>query len=393
MTKEFILFGVGDVCPNRENNDEIFDGVRGTLAGGDVNFCQLEPVLTERGAPAPQARLTCSSSPKAAGAIKRAGFDVISFATNHCMDWGRDGFQDTLDVLREEGFKLIGAGENLAIARQRQVVTLEESETGDVTKVAFLAYCSILPQNYWAQDHKPGCAPMRAYTVYEQIEHDQPGTPCRIHTYPHREDMAHMLEDIAGAKAEADIVVVSAHWGIHFKEAEIAEYQIDYAHAAIDAGADIVLGHHAHILKPIEVYKGKVIFYSLGNFAMEEPDNMKRDIEALGEDMRQSKSHKEMQAINKSWTEGGNTRAFPADSYKSMIAKAVIRDKQIQQVSYLPVDIPIGNIPVVLDASDERFGGVIDYMKKIDAMEGMETIYTVKGNEVIINTGSEGINK
>ena len=381
MTREYVLFGVGDLCPNRENNDEIFDGVRGTLAGGDINFGQLEPVLTERGAPAPQAKFTCSSSPKAAGAIKRAGFDVISFATNHCMDWGRDGFQDTLDVLREEGFKLIGAGENLEIARRRQVITLD-----DGTKVAFLAYCSILPQNFWAQEHKPGCAPMRAYTVYEQIEPDQPGTPCRIHTYPHREDMANMLEDITSAKAEADVVVVSAHWGIHFKEAEIAEYQIDYAHAAIDAGADIVLGHHAHILKPIEVYKGKVIFYSLGNFAMEEPDNMKRDIEALGEDMRQSKHHKEMQEINKSWTEGGNTRAFPADSYKSMIAKAIIADGRITKVSYLPVDIPLGNVPVVLEASDPRFSGVVDYMKKIDAIEGMTTEYQIEGNEVIIKT-------
>ena len=68
-------------------------------------------------------------------------------------------------------------------------------------------------------------------------------------------------------RKQVDIVALSIHWGIHFIPAVLADYQREVAHAAIDAGADVILGHHTHILKPIEVYKGKVIFYSLANFA------------------------------------------------------------------------------------------------------------------------------
>ena len=103
--------------------------------------------------------------------------------------------------------------------------------------------------------------------------------------------------NIRKAKQQADLVVVSMHWGIHFTEAEVAAYQFEYAHDAIDAGADLILGHHAHILKPIEVYKGKVIFYSLGNFAMEDPNNMQRDKATLRQDMRTSRKHMEMTKI------------------------------------------------------------------------------------------------
>src|SRR6185369_12708651 len=140
-------------------------------------------------------------------------------------------------------------------------------QMADGTTVAFLAYSSILPQAYWADERRPGCAPMRAFTVYEQIEHDQPGTPARIHTYPHRDDLAALEADIRSAKARADLVFVSLHWGIHFVRAAIADYQRDIARAAIAAGAAAILGGHAHILKGCEIIEGKPVFHSLCNFA------------------------------------------------------------------------------------------------------------------------------
>ena len=78
-----------------------------------------------------------------------------------------------------------------------------------------------------------------------------------------------MVEDIKQVRSVADVVIVSMHWGIHFMPAKLATYQKEVGHAAIDAGADLIIGTHPHILKGIEVYKGKVIFYSLGNFAMD----------------------------------------------------------------------------------------------------------------------------
>ena len=188
-----------------------------------------------------------------------AGFlTVVSFAGATTvqvggMDWGKDGFFDTIDNLRAAGLAVVGVGAEITAARAPVIVEAKGVRT------AFLAYSSILPMNYWAEADRPGCAPMRAHTVYEQIEHDQPGTPARVHTYAHRQDLAALTADIAKARALADVVVVSLHWGIHFVPAVLADYQHEVAHAAIDAGADLILGHHAHIMKGVEVYKGKTI--------------------------------------------------------------------------------------------------------------------------------------
>src|SRR5437870_4072981 len=83
--------------------------------------------------------------------------------------------------------------------------------------------------------------------------HDQPGTPARVQTFAHRDDLADLVEDVRREKQGGRFVIVSVHWGIHFIPAVIADYQRDVAHAAIDAGADAVVGHHAHILKGVEI--------------------------------------------------------------------------------------------------------------------------------------------
>src|SRR5688500_2084910 len=96
------LHAVGDVGPDRGDPDVLFEEVGDVLRGGDLAFCQLEVALTERGTRLPQARHTVRTSPAAAKAIRRAGFNVVSWAGNHCMDWGTEGFQDTVDALAGE---------------------------------------------------------------------------------------------------------------------------------------------------------------------------------------------------------------------------------------------------------------------------------------------------
>jgi poly-gamma-glutamate synthesis protein (capsule biosynthesis protein) len=93
-----------------------------------------------------------------------------------------------------------------------------------------------------------------------------PGTPPIVRTSLLPEDKARLTSDIAAARKRADIVVCAFHWGISRGHMKIAEYQIELAHHAIDCGADIIFGHHPHVLQGIEVYRGKAIFYSLGNF-------------------------------------------------------------------------------------------------------------------------------
>ena len=99
MAKDrIILYCAGDVGPNRDDPDSMFRKVASVLKEGDICFCQLELNLSSRGTPLPQARLPMRADPASARAIRNAGFHVVSFASNHCMDWGRDAFFDTIDA-------------------------------------------------------------------------------------------------------------------------------------------------------------------------------------------------------------------------------------------------------------------------------------------------------
>jgi poly-gamma-glutamate synthesis protein (capsule biosynthesis protein) len=374
MPEDVVLYAVGDIAPDREDPASIFQHVEGVLGAGDVAFCQLEAVLSERGTPLPQVRLPCRGNPSIARALKDAGFDVVSFASNHCMDLGREAFFDTITALGKEGLSVIGVGRNLEEARKPAIAECKG------TRIAFLAYNSILPQGYWADVDRPGCAPMRGLTLYEQVEHDQPGTPCRVHTFPHRDDLRAMVDDIVKAKSGADLVVVSLHWGIHFIPAVLADYQRDIARAAIDSGADLILGTHAHILKGIEVYAGKVIFYSLCNFAL--------DLRAP-EELLESPQHREIEILNPGWKPDPEypTYFMPPDSRKTIIAKCTIADRRIKRVSFLPVYINKQSQPEVLTSTDQRFGEVAEYIAQITRDQGLEIEYTVEGDEVVIHEG------
>jgi poly-gamma-glutamate synthesis protein (capsule biosynthesis protein) len=367
---QVVLYAVGDVGPDRDDPDSLFEHVGEILGSGDLAFCQLEVALTERGTRLPQARHTVRTSPKAAKAFRRAGFNVVSWAGNHCMDWGTEGFQDTIDALAEEGICTPGVGGDIVAARRPRILDVKG------TRVAFLAYSSILPMSYWAEERRPGCAPMRAFTVYEQIEHDQPGTPARIHTFPHRGDLRALEADIAAARAAADVVVVSLHWGIHFIPAVLADYQRDVAHAAIDAGADMILGHHAHILKGVEVYKGRPVFYSLGNFAI--------DLRMTPE-LATGGGFLEIQRLNPEWkVDFDTTHCFPPDSHKSVIVRCRIEGGGLQRVSVLPVQVNRWTQPEPLRPSDPRFEEVARYLEKVSADQGLDTSFRRDGTELVI---------
>ncbi|HYM34958.1 MAG TPA: CapA family protein, partial [Steroidobacteraceae bacterium] len=325
MASHVELLATGDLGPCRNDPASIFAHVRDRLHRADIVLGQLEPVLTTRGSPLPQARLAMRSTPDTATAIRDAGFDVISFASNHCMEWGVDGFADTLSALRDSQLAVVGAGENISAARKPVIKTV-----GD-TRIAIVARNSILPMGYWAETNRPGCAPMRAWTIQEQIEHDQPGTPSGVHTFANRDDLQMLTEDIRTAKSQADVVILSIHWGIHFVPYVIADYQREVAHAGIDAGADVVIGHHQHILKGIETYRGKVIFHGLGNFAIDPPT-------AFDKNLRSKRSHKEIAALNQNWEEDGDHIVL-RDSAMAIAVRCEIECKQLRRVGALPVHI------------------------------------------------------
>ncbi len=360
------LVAVGDVIPGGEYPEEGFDFTRSILRGADITFGQLERCITERGTRQLQGGFGFRCQPRASKVLSDAGFNIMSFASNHTMDWSDDGLLDTLDTLRDNNIAVIGAGKNIEEARQPVIIERKR------TKVGFLAYCSVLPQRYDAKQDRAGVAPVRISTAYEQFDW-QPGTPPRIITMADPDDLAAMVEDIKKLRPLVDVLVVSMHWGVHFVPAIIAMYQYEVGHTAIDAGADIIIGTHAHILKGIEVYKGKVIFFSLSNFRMD-----------LFLDRLISSTPNSFSFYNWEVDPEYPTYAFPIDSKKSVLIKCNIANKRIQRVAFLPLWINKKAQPELLSRSDPRSDEVYQYMEWVCKEQRLNTKFSREGDEVVV---------
>ena len=214
--------------------DHPFEQTKNILKQAQIVFGNLEGPLTDAGTAEAAKQYVFRSPPdKVAPALARAGFNVVSLANNHTLDYGSEGLEDTRAALDKAGISHAGAGRNAIEARQPVYMM------ADGVTVAVLAYSLTFPEEFWAGLDKPGTA----------FGHEK-----------------HVRADVATARQTADIVVVSFHWGQEGKT-ELRDYQTQLAHAAIDAGASAVLGHHPHILQGVEQYKHGVILYSLGNFA------------------------------------------------------------------------------------------------------------------------------
>ena len=367
------LCAVGDVVAFHKNPEAAFEYVAPILREADITFAQNERHYTKRRSLAPRAGSTELTSFKHAEALRLGGFDVISFASNHCMDLGPEVMLETVDVLKKLGFAVIGVGKNIEEARKPVIIERKG------TKVAFLAYASVLRTGYDAGPERVGCAPMRAWTLYHQIDY-QPGTPPQILTFPYKDDLEALIKDVKKAKARADLVALSFHWGIHFYHAAIAMYQKEVAHAVIDVGADIILGHHPHLLKGIEVYKGKPIFYSMGTFAHDS------DWEEIDKFRRQSPDFNVL-LNHYGWVLDPEWARFPLppESRKSMIVRCNIVDKKIRRACFLPVLINQKAQPRVVPREDKNFDELFQYMKEITKSQGLKTEYSIEGDEIVVS--------
>ena len=169
--------------------------------------------------------------PRYVRVLMAGGVRVAATANNHIMDYGVRGLQETHRTLDQAGIAHVGTGMDIRAARRAVVLdTLGE-------RVVFLAYSLTFPEEYWAGQNRPGTAFGHARWI---------------------------REDVRNARKEASFVVVMFHWGRERWPAP-RPYQIALAHAAVEAGADLVIGHHPHVVQPVEIYRDRAIFYSLGN--------------------------------------------------------------------------------------------------------------------------------
>ncbi|MBI2862193.1 MAG: CapA family protein [Chloroflexi bacterium] len=348
----------------------LFANVEDPIKQADIAFCQMEGIWSKKGAPQVHGfgAHIVTGHPEYASILADVGFDVASVASNHSLDWGPDAFLDTIDILRRTGVATCGGGKDLADARRPAILERKG------VKVAFLAYCSILLPGFWAEANRPGAAPMRASTYYEPYEY-QAGTPVKIITIPNQQDLDALQEDVRKAKKEADVVVVSLHWGLHFVPRTIAMYQPVVGHAAIDAGADLILGHHAHILKGIEVYKGKVIFYSLCNFAMVIPSSRR-----IGPEASPTREIYKF-PVDPDYP----LYDFHPEARMTIAASCKLSKDGVEEVSYQPVWINGQAVPRILKNSDPAFAQVVNYVEDI-TKDYFDTKFRVAGDEVVVVT-------
>ncbi|XEC93243.1 CapA family protein [Paenibacillus tarimensis] len=204
------------------------------LSDADLTAGNLENPITERGTPAENKQYVFKGAPNLLPSLKEAGFDIVSLANNHTLDQGVEGLFDTMRHLDEAGIAHTGAGKD-----DTEAFTPTVLEANGI-KVAYFGLSRVVPLNEWKADRNyPGVA----------------------ETY----NTTRAVNAIRKAEEEADVTVVLVHWGKELAD-DPEEYQRAFAREYIDAGADLVIGAHPHVLQGFEQYKGKWIAYSLGNF-------------------------------------------------------------------------------------------------------------------------------
>ena len=219
-----------------------FAKVKAIAEKADLFVVNLECPFTESGDKVPK-NFNFKARPELVASLQSGSVDVVSLANNHLLDYGPSGLADTQATL--DGAKIVhfGAGQSLAAARAPAIVTVKG------VKIAFLGYFflgdrNIEPKEVIATESTPGVA-------------------------GHHSDLAAMrawlVEDVKAARTKADLVIPFFHWGREGKSSP-EPYQIELAHLAIDTGAAAVVGSHPHVLQGIELYQGRPILYSLGNF-------------------------------------------------------------------------------------------------------------------------------
>lgn len=257
----FRIMAVGDVFLGRGveyhliNNKKDFlypfERVWHILRQGDIIYGNLEAPFTDSthglaGINEEGGKYCLKNKPEAFEGVKYAGFNLMSLANNHILDYYEKGLYDTIKLLEENSIAYAGAGKNLDEARKPAIIEKKGVKVGmlSYTDMAEIQYKGNPPLRFIAGENKAGVAPRK----FEYIK-----------------------EDVQKLRDKVDILIVTLHWGVEYEYYVLPE-QVEFAHKVMDLGVDIIIGSHPHRMKGIEIYKGKPIVYSLGNFISDQND-------------------------------------------------------------------------------------------------------------------------
>ncbi|OGF30661.1 hypothetical protein A2533_00890 [Candidatus Falkowbacteria bacterium RIFOXYD2_FULL_35_9] len=245
--QEITLFAVGDIMLSRtverkmlEKNDFSYclSQVKKVVESADLAMANLESPLID-GDPILPYTMSFRADPRSAEGLKLAGFDIMSLPNNHLKNFGDEGLLKTFEYLGKNNIEYVGAGVN----KSKMINPLIKEVKG--IKIAFLSY-AYGPTEYSATVNRPGMALM---------------------------DLAQLEQDINSVKDKVDLIIINMHDGIEYVR-QPSTHQIDFAHKAIDLGADLIIGHHPHVVQTMEIYKDKYIYYSLGNFVFDQNQSL-----------------------------------------------------------------------------------------------------------------------
>lgn len=228
----------------------------------DLSMVNLENPLTRATSPMPNKQFNFKADPEDVKVLEAGGVDIVNLANNHTMDYQADGLKETLQTLDKAGIQYVGAGKDLTEARRPKIIDVKGQ------RVAYLSYWG---EEYGAEPGKAGVNSVQENRI---------------------------AEDIRAIRNQVDWVIVNYHWGQELAQAP-ADWQVKLGHFTIDQGADVVVGHHPHVLQGAEIYRGRPIAYSLGNFIF-----------------------------------GGNSNT----DYDTAVLKVALKDKQMK-VEFLPIEV------------------------------------------------------
>jgi hypothetical protein len=369
---------VGDLILGVADVDVYFDSVRPILQSVDVAVAHVEWPHTDRGQVSSADIPAPAAPPGNLAAVARAGFSVATLAANHVFDQGTFGVRDTVDGLRAAGVEPTGAGSDLAEARAPAIVERDGRRYG------FLSYNAVGPRESWATGNKAGGAYVRIHSHYD-LEMASPGSAPTEYTSLDVETLDAMVADITALRAEVDVVSVSLHKGMVFERATLAQYERPLARAAIDAGADIVLGHHAHVPRGVEVYKGKPIFHGLNHFVVAYPPHGDPTSDAGRARTRPTRS-----PIMKLIEPDRTVRDFPfgREARYTMIARVVVDDAGIVSAGITPCWIDDGSVTIA--QSDETTGAeVAQHIADVGREAGLSVPWRWAGDRVLFYERSD----
>lgn len=363
-----------------------------------------------------------AAEPSLAKELVWAGFDLVSLANNHTMDYGAGGLRSTMDALDAAGLVHAGAGHNLERARAPAYL---ETAGGRVALISVASTFSAEDRAGRARGDvpgRPGLSPLRYTTTYTVSrasldalrkvaqeagiraggDHDRlvflgatfvAGEPAGVRTAPHPGDLAEIIAAVQDARRQADWVLVTSHSHEGAASREVpAEFLVTFARAVIDAGADLFVGHGPHVLRGVEIYKGKPVFYSLANFIFQ--NETVRFLPADFYDQYDLPPGATPADAQDARIQRSRTGGFPGDPayWESVIAEPRFVDGALQEVRLYPITLGYGKPrpqrgrPLLASPADGR--RIIERLANLSAPFGTEVRYLPAENVGVITVAA-----